>query len=322
MISNSGLGLTLALGALFFWSLTPFFFAATGRIIGPFATNLLRLSIAAPVMIAASVIAFAFAGGDTAGFPTLWGTLALALSGVLGLGLGDLFLYRSLFRVGPERSSLLMTLSPAAAAATAWWFLRETLTLPQLGGMALILGGVLAAVWRPGQSGQGTGAAGQGVPGVKTGHGFWFGASAGITAAALQAVSSVMVRQAFLAQPDLSPLFATTVRISAAAAALVLFAASPYSGRALPALYSGLRTPRVLPRLLAGTVSGPILGMTCYIAAMKFQPAGVVVTITFMTPLLVMPLGAWHYGTRIGPRTIAGAAAALAGIALLGLFPQ
>ena len=305
LTSPSTSGLLLALGALVFWSVTPFFFAATGRLIGPFATNLLRLSVAAPAMLLASGVAFAADGGRADGFPTAAGVLLLVVSGVLGLGLGDLFLYRSLFRVGPERSSLLLTLSPAAAAAGAWWFLRESLSPAQLGGMALILGGVLAAVWKPGHAP---------VPG----RGFWYGASAGATAALLQAVSSVMVRQAFLAQPDLSPLYATTVRIGAAAFALLLYA---QFRRDLPALFGGFRVPRVLPRLLAGTLSGPILGMTCYIAAMKFQPAGVVVTITFMTPLLVMPLGAWRYGTPIGLRTIGGAAAALLGIVLLGLDP-
>lgn len=315
-MTTSSLGLLLALGALVFWSLTPFFFAATGRLIGPFATNLLRLSIAAPVMIAASGVALALqAGGDgIAGLPGLRGVAILALSGVLGLALGDLLLYRSLFRVGPERSSLLMTLAPAAAAAVAWFALRETLTPVQLGGMTLILGGVLVAVWKPGAAG--AAAAGQG-----TGrhHGFWYGASAGIAAAACQALSSVMARQVFLEQPDLSPLYATTVRIAAVSLALLIFAV--LRGVGLAASLAALRKPRVLPRLLAGTISGPILGMTCYIAAMKFQPAGVVVTITFMTPLLVMPLGAWRYGTRVSPRTLAGALAALAGVALLGLFP-
>jgi drug/metabolite transporter (DMT)-like permease len=128
-----------------------------------------------------------------------------------------------------------------------------------------------------------------------------------------------MARHAFLDQPDLSPLYATTVRIAAAAVALIVFAT--WRGNGLHSSLTALRKPRVLPRLLAGTLAGPILGMTCYIAAMKYQPAGIVVTITFMTPLLVMPLGAWHYGTRIGLRALGGAAAALAGIILLGLFP-
>lgn len=305
-MTHSSLGLVFAVGALVFWSLTPFFFAATGRVIGPFATNLLRLSVAAPVLLAASVAGFFLAGGTgspaTAGLPDARTFAILALSGVLGLGLGDLLLYRSLYRVGPERSSLLMTLAPAAAAAAAWFALRETLSAAQLCGMALVLGGVLIAVWKP----------------VQAGTGFWYGASAGIGSAACQALSSVMVRHAFLGAPDLSPLHATTVRIAAAALAIVAVAA--FRNR-LAAGFRGLRAPRVAPRLVAGTFSGPILGMTCYLAAMKHQPAGVVVTITFMTPLLIMPLGAWHYGTRISGRMIAGAAAALAGIALLGWNP-
>lgn len=311
MITGSGLGISLALGALVFWSLTPFFFAATGRLIGPFATNLLRLSFAAPVMIAASLAAYAL-GTGAAGFPTFAGTVILALSGVVGLALGDLFLYRSLFRVGPERSSLLMTLAPAAAAVIAWFALKEALSPAQLGGMGLILGGVLFAVWKPGAA-HATSAAG--VPA----RGFWYGAAAGVAAAACQAVSSVMARHAFLAQPDLSPLYATTVRI--AAAALAVLAIAKYRAVDPRGMLAALRTPRVFPRLMGGTLSGPILGMTCYIAAMKHQPAGVVVTITFMTPLLVMPLGAWRYGTRIGARAAVGAAAALLGIVLLGLFP-
>ena len=305
---TSPLGIWLALGALVFWSLTPFFFAATGRIIGPFATNLLRLCIAAPVMIGASAAGWMAVGGS--GVPGLEVSLLLIVSGVLGLGLGDLFLYRSLFRVGPERSSLLMTLAPAAAAALGWIALREALSGSQLAGMVLILGGVLAAVWhRAGASAAG--------PGPQS-PSFWHGASAGIAAAACQAVGSVMARQAFLAQPELSPLYATTLRIVAAALAMAI--AARWRGDWKRAL-EGLRKPRVLPRLLLGTLSGPVLGMTCYIAAMKHQPAGIVTTITFMTPLLVMPLGAWRYGTRVGPRLLGAVLAALAGVLLLGLNP-
>lgn len=300
-MSSSSLGLFLALGALVFWSLTPFFFAATGRVIGPFATNLLRLSMAAPTMLAVSLAAFPFLGA--AGLPGPGAFVVLVLSGVIGLGLGDLLLYRSLFRTGPERSSLFMTLAPAGAAAAAWFALDEILTPSQLGGMALILGGVTAAVWKPGGP-------------TPDGRGFWYGASAGLGAAACQAIGSVMARQAFLEQPGLSPLYATTLRIAAAAAALLAMARA--QGR-LGSGFAGLRLPRVRARLMAGTLSGPVLGMTCYVAAMKYQPAGVVATVTFMTPLLVMPLGAWRYGTRIGLRTAAGAAAAVAGVVLLGL---
>jgi drug/metabolite transporter (DMT)-like permease len=299
-MSPSSLGILLSCVTLVLWSLTPFFFRATGQIIGPFATNLLRLSIAFPVLLLACLLLFPWTG--FAGFPAWDTALLLALSGVLGLGLGDLLLYRSLFHVGPERSSLLMTLAPVVTAVIAWIVLKEYLSAAQIAGMALVLGGVLAAVWVPA-----TGNSGR-----------WNGAANGVAAALCQGIGSVMAREAFLREADLSPIYATTVRIGAAALMIILIARG--RGTFLAGMKS-LRAPRVLPRIVLGTFSGPILGMTCYIAAMKYQPAGVVTTITFMTPLIVMPLGAWRYRTGIPWLVAAGAGLAVAGVVLLGWNP-
>jgi drug/metabolite transporter (DMT)-like permease len=71
--------------------------------------------------------------------------------------------------------------------------------------------------------------------------------------------------------------------------------------------------------LLAGVVFGPTLGMLCYIAALKSAPAGIVTTITFMAPLLIIPIGARLYRTRIGWAALAGTLLSLAGVILLGL---
>jgi drug/metabolite transporter (DMT)-like permease len=55
----------------------------------------------------------------------------------------------------------------------------------------------------------------------------------------------------------------------------------------------GKRTEsRALRLLLAGTVFDPTLGMLCYIAALNSAPAGITTTITFLAPLLVIPIGA------------------------------
>jgi drug/metabolite transporter (DMT)-like permease len=59
--------------------------------------------------------------------------------------------------------------------------------------------------------------------------------------------------------------------------------------------------------------------MLCYIAALKSAPAGIVTTITFMAPLLIIPIGARLYGTRIGWAAAAGTGLSLAGVALLGM---
>jgi drug/metabolite transporter (DMT)-like permease len=300
-MTSSTTGILLALGALVLWSLSPFFFTATGRKIGPFHTNLLRLSLGLPLLLLFCAVDFGLHG--TAGIPGAGTTLLLVVSGILGLAAGDHLLYRSFFRVGPERTSLLITAAPAVTTLLAWITLGETLSAAQLGGMGLILAGVFAVVWRHAPA-----------PGSSA----WQGAANGIGAALCQGASSVIAREAFLRDATLSPIFATAVRVGAAAA--VIAAIAGVRGT-LREGFGTLRNRYVSRRILMGTLVGPVLGMIFYVGAMKYQPAGVVTTITFMTPLLVMPLGAWHYGTRIGGRALLGAGAALAGVLLLGWNP-
>ena len=68
-----------------------------------------------------------------------------------------------------------------------------------------------------------------------------------------------------------------------------------------------------------GILFGPLLGMLCYVAALKSAPAGIVTTITFMAPLLIIPIGAFVYGTLISAAVVLGTCISLAGVALLGI---
>src|SRR5687768_10286793 len=130
-------GLLLALGTLVWWSISPFFFTNMGKSVGPFTTNMLRLSLAFVVLIVLTA-ACALAGIDMA-FPRPATWFWLIASGALGLAIGDAFLYQAFVSLGPERTSQVQTLAPAATAAVAWFFLKEYLTLGQSAGMGLIL---------------------------------------------------------------------------------------------------------------------------------------------------------------------------------------
>jgi drug/metabolite transporter (DMT)-like permease len=139
---------------------------------------------------------------------------------------------------------------------------------------------------------------------------------AAIWSALFQAGGTVLAREAFLHQPGLDPVSATTIRVGSGAVALWSYA------RALGPLGGALGAwthPNMLRVLAAGTLFGPFLGMLCYVSALKFAPAGIVTTITFMAPLLIIPAGAVFYGTRITLATLCGTALSLAGVALLGL---
>jgi drug/metabolite transporter (DMT)-like permease len=304
-------GLLFASGALVLWSLSPFFFTGTGKRVGPLATNLLRLAFAV-----AGLLALAFArriAGVTLPSPAPAPVLWLAASGVIGLTIGDAFLYRAFVTVGPERTSQIQVLAPAATAAFAWLGLGETFSPVHMLGMALILAGVLAATTSAAAAaGKGRGA---GAPRAAV-HGLWDGTRAAVWSALFQGLGTVLARKAFLSQPDLDPVLATAIRVGAGAGAL--WAWARFRGPLRPVL--GRWTERrTLALLLAGVLFGPLFGMLCYVAALKSAPAGIVTTITFMAPLLIIPIGALIYGTRIAAAAVLGTLVSLAGVALLGL---
>ncbi|MDB5106919.1 MAG: protein of unknown function transrane [Fibrobacteres bacterium] len=325
-------GLLLALAALVLWSISPFFFTNMGKRVGPFSTNLLRLALAFALLLL--LLLFRSLLGTDLRLPVAAAWFWLGTSGVVGLAIGDAFLYRAFVTVGPERTSQIQTLAPAATAAVAWICLKEYLTVGQLAGMGLILAGVFLAT-----SGAARGrktallsaearseaadlpdeaAAGNGSPGGggKPGGYLWNGAMAAVWSALFQGLGTVLAREAFLAHPDLDPIVATTIRIGAGA--VVLWAYARATGPLGPIL-GGWTHPKILRLLLAGTFFGPLLGMICYVSALKSAPAGIVTTITFMAPLIIIPVGARLYGTRITAAAVWGTALSLGGVALLGL---
>lgn len=306
-------GLLLALSALVCWSFAPFCFAAVGRRIGPLATNMLRLALAVLALLAIALARRLL--GISVPLPHAASIAWLAASGVIGLTIGDAFLYRAFVRLGPERTSQIQTLAPASTAALAWLGLGEILSRKQAAGMALILAGVLAATTSAARAARRRGTAERasrpGRPGG-LGQGAW----AAIWSALFQGLGTVLARKAFLAQGDLDPVLATAIRIGSGMAGLWALARARGPWRPILGAWTEKRTLRLL---LGGVIFGPTLGMLCYIAALKSAPAGIVTTITFMAPLLIIPIGAGLYGTRIGWAAIAGTALSLAGVILLGL---
>jgi drug/metabolite transporter (DMT)-like permease len=321
-------GLLLALATLVLWSISPFFFTNMGKRVGPMATNLLRLALAFAVL--GGLLLARIALGSSPAMPHAAAWLWLAVSGVLGLAVGDAYLYKAFVSVGPERTSQIQTLAPAATAAIAWVVLKEYLAFGQTAGMALILAGVFlattSAARRKTAALAAEAAEGAGMPveamdaeaprGGTPGKRPWAGTRAAVWSALFQAMGTVLAREAFRGQADLDPLLATLIRIGAGMVALWAYARA--RGPLGPVL-GGWKDAKVLRLLAAGTFFGPVLGMLCYVSALKYAPAGIVTTVTFMAPLIIIPVGARLYGTRITTAAVWGTALSLAGVALLGL---
>lgn len=289
-----------ALGAALCWSVTGLIAADAVRELGPFAFNRLRWLI-----VLAILAVIVLAGRRWAGAPP--GTLGpIALSGLLGIFLGDMMLFMAMERLGPRRSGALFALNAPLAALAGWLFLGETLPARAVAGILLsTLGIALAVLGRPGRSGSHRFEAVRGPLGLAI--------LFGILAAAGQAAGSLVARPAMAR--GLDPYFASLVRIAVAAAAQVALMALPLP----PVQPRGRLTPRILWRAALSATLGMVVGMTLLMFALQGGKVGIVSTLSALSPVLILPTLWALTGARPSATSWLGALLAVAGMALIFL---
>ena len=203
----------------------------------------------------------------------------LSLSGFVGFALGDLCLFRSLVLLGPRLTTLLMALAPPIAAIVGWLWLGEGMSLRGTAGMAMTVAGVLL----------------------------------GLGGAVGQAVGLVLSK---LGKAGYDAFAGTQIRIIAAA---VGFAVLLTALRAWPRFLAALRHPGGMGYAALGSAFGPALGVALSLVAVEYARVGVAATIMAIVPVLIIPFVILVYREKVSLRAVAGAALAVAGIALLFL---
>lgn len=127
------------LGAAFCWAITALAFAAAGRRIGSHAVNATRLFWAIGLLgLLMLILGRSPWPWTMPPEPLGW----LALSGFVGLVIGDSALFRAYVVIGPRLGSLMMALWPAVAALQGYLILGEELGPWAIGGMALTIASV------------------------------------------------------------------------------------------------------------------------------------------------------------------------------------
>ena len=271
------------------WASASLIFRRLGREARPMALNLLKSGLAA-VLLAGTLLAIE--GWRPPGWEQLgW----LAISGVVGLTIGDSFYFGALTTLGPRKTLLVWSLAPALTAVLAWPVLGEPITVGMLAGMALTLGGIALVV---------TDREGGGNPTTALGLLLALGATA------CQAVGSVLTK---LGDEGISSLAVSTIRLGAAVPLLLLLVLLFGQGRDLAV---GTQ-PRFAGKLAAGCLIGTYTGLWLSMYGLTRIDAGVAVTLSTTTPLFILPLVAFFEKEPIGPRAVLGAVVAVGGVAVL-----
>lgn len=273
-------------------------FAEAGRRAGAFAVNQFRITLA---LVFLAVLLTVTGRLTTLSHLPLSGVGWLAVSGLIGLAIGDLAYFASMVRVGPRLSSAFGALSPPVTALIAFPLLGERLSFLAFAGMALTLFGVVWLIFeRPAAP-------------VPRGHRIQ-GALLGVLGAACQAVGFVLAKQGM--QDTIEPLTANAVRMAAATVgiwAVALFTSQLH----LPARIFRDRTARLCA--LGATIVGPVLGVWLSLVAARLTKTGIAATLMSTTPILILPLVMIVHKEKVTARAAFGAVLAVAGVAMIFL---
>jgi len=306
------LGETAGLAVAFLWALTSVFFAEAGRLIGSFRVNVIRLLIAVGIYTALLLLTEGrLFPEDLNSRQLFW----LALSGLVGLVIGDGCGFKALVMIGPRLTTLMYSAAPILAVIIAWLFLDERLGSWSLLGIALTVFGISWVVLE--RRGKGI-AMPSGANNIHPDAGTLAkGVLLGLGAAAGQALGLVMAKYAMVgAGGNVEPLPASFIRMATAMVAIWILAG--LRGR-LPSVVSALRQKRPVTFCAAGAVVGPFLGVWMSLVAVKYIATGVAATLNAMVPVAIIPLVVFYYKEKVSLRAFVGAVVAVLGVAVLFL---
>lgn len=281
------LGGGAALGAAAAWAFATVLFKQTSTTVSPLGLTLVKGGVAVlPLGILVAVGSYAMPL-DAVGI--------LALSGVLGIGLGDTLFFAAL-RALPAHLVILLGLGGQALTVLAAVLLLGEMPSPTHWlGIGLVFTGIAIACL---EAGQDSAAKRQGLL-------FGLGAVLAMTAGTLLAKVGL---------DSVSALPATWLRLLAGT--LTVLTVGLVTGR-LRAWLSSAREPTVLRPLAGAILIGTLGGFWLFHVALEHADVSLVNTLAATEPLLALPLAALYLGDRVTLQTVVGSLIGLAGVGLL-----
>ena len=296
---ESRIGEIAALLTAVCWMVTALSFESAGKRVGSVSVNFIRLCFA---MVFFMLYSFFFRGiifpSDATSSAWFW----LLLSGLVGLVMGDLLLFRAFIVVGSRVSMLIMSLVPPLTALTGWIVMGELMSLFNYFGMGLTIFGISLVIL-----GRDSGKKQMKFTHPAKGILFAFGGAVG------QAVGLVLSKYGM---GTYSAFAATQIRVIAGffGFVLIIFFTKRWSY-----VFSALKNQQAMSRILLGSFFGPFLGVSFSLLAVQYITTGAASTIMSIVPVLIIAPAVILFKEKITLKEVVGAVIAVVGVALFFL---
>ena len=290
------LGELSALLTAVLWSGTSLAFSSAAEKIGSLQLNINRMIFASIFLIATILkMGFRFDLSNSQ-------FINLIISGVIGLVIGDTFLFKSYQMIGARISMLLMALSPAMSAILAFIFLNETISYLGIFGILITLSGIALVVLE-----RNTNLKYQ----ITT-----LGIVYGILGAMGQAGGLIFAKFAFN-EGHITGFIATFIRVFSS---VIIFLPIMLMLKKYKNPYKLFNKNRsALGVTIIGTILGPFLGITFSLIAVENTKIGIAATLMSTMPIIMLPMVKYIQKEKLSWRAIVGAIIAVGGVALIFL---
>jgi drug/metabolite transporter (DMT)-like permease len=284
----------------FCWALSAVGFTNATQAFGAQVTNRIRVALAFIALIAINTILYKNPLPLQA---ESWRWVWLSLSGIIGLAIGDSFLFSAYKAIGPRLGLLLLSLAPVFGAGIAWVVFAEQLNLVQILGIVLTLAGVSwVVVAKPNQ---------ENGPHRLNLRGVIYG----IMAALGQAGGLVLSRQGMAG--SFPPFAGSLIRMSAAG--LILWGITFLRGEAGHTITALRAKPSGVRWAMFGALFGPVLGVSASLLSIQHTEVGIASTLMALPPLFMLPISRYVYKETLEWKSILGTTVAILGVAILFL---
>lgn len=300
------LGEIAALLTALCYSISSIFFTFAGRKYGPLVTNRLRLVVA---ILLLGIIHWFVYGSPLPYNAGLDRWFWLGISGIVGLAIGDIFLFQTYISLGPRLGLLFLSLSPALASFLAWLLLGESLSAGNILGIALTLAGIAWVVLETNNKEKTTMGFNLVAPHTIRGKGI----IAGLIAATGQALGVVFAK--FGLKNNFPALSANVIRMTAAF--LALWLVTIIQRQVISTVQQANYQRSGMLYILGGAFFGPLIGVSLSLFAIQNTNIGIASTIIALPPIFLLAIGYFIFKEHISLQAFAGTLIAVVGVGLL-----
>jgi uncharacterized membrane protein len=285
-----------ALLTAIFWTVTALAFENATIKVGTFAVNIIRLVFGLTFL---SILAWFNRGIlfpiDATAEAWFW----LFLSGIIGLVLGDLFLFASYPIISSRIAMLIMTLAPPMAALMSWAVLGETMSFKAILGMILVILGISVAIWSR-KNVERKMKLNYSLRGLIYAFIGTFGQASGLVLSKL-------------GMGKYNAFASTQIRLIAGIIGFTLLISVLKKWKNVG---SGIKNLQAMKSIALGSVFGPFLGISFSLIAIQNTGTGIASTLMSIVPVLIILPAILIFRQKVSAKEVIGAFISILGVTL------